>query len=97
MSPRHTGAQHGEGCLAVREVLTREQVYSGPREADAPDLVVHLAAGCRISWDSSLGGVSRDEALFEDNTKRWSGDHIIDPALVPGLLAMNRPFASRRP
>ncbi|MFO0579820.1 MAG: helix-turn-helix domain-containing protein [Polyangia bacterium] len=23
MSPRHTGAQHGEGCLAVREVLNR--------------------------------------------------------------------------
>ena len=23
MSPRHTGTQHGEGCLAVREVLNR--------------------------------------------------------------------------
>lgn len=23
MSPRHTGPQHGEGCLAVREVLNR--------------------------------------------------------------------------
>ncbi len=24
--------------------------------------------------------------------KKWSGDHIIDPALVPGVLLMNRPF-----
>ena len=24
--------------------------------------------------------------------KKWSGDHIIDPCLVPGVLFMNRPF-----
>ena len=33
---------------------------------------------------------------FEDNIKKWSGDHIIDPALVPGVLFMNRPFRRRR-
>jgi hypothetical protein len=32
--------------------------------------------------------------LFEDNVKRWSGDHIVDPELVPGVLFMNRPFRS---
>ena len=37
-----------------------------------------------------MGGVS--EGHFEDNVKTWSGDHIIDPALVPGVLFMNRPF-----
>jgi hypothetical protein len=37
-----------------------------------------------------MGGVG--EHLIEDNTKLWSGDHIVDPALVPGMLAMNRPF-----
>ena len=37
-----------------------------------------------------MGGVP--EGHFEDNVKKWSGDHIIDPALVPGVLFMNRPF-----
>jgi bisphosphoglycerate-independent phosphoglycerate mutase (AlkP superfamily) len=29
--------------------------------------------------------------LFENNNRRWSGDHIIDPEVVPGILFMNRP------
>jgi arylsulfatase A-like enzyme len=29
---------------------------------------------------------------FADNLKKWSGDHIVDPALVPGVLLMNRAF-----
>lgn len=37
-----------------------------------------------------MGGVARH--AVEDNLKPWSGDHIIDPALVPGVLLMNRPF-----
>ena len=24
--------------------------------------------------------------VFEDNTKAWSGDHCVDPRLVPGVL-----------
>ena len=38
-----------------------------------------------------MGGVPAG-GHFEDNTKKWCGDHIIDPALVPGVLFMNRPF-----
>ena len=78
------------GEVAVREVKTREELYSGAFAHESPDLVVHLAAGYRISWDSSLGGVP--EGLFEYNRKKWGGDHIIDPALVPGILFMNQPF-----
>jgi bisphosphoglycerate-independent phosphoglycerate mutase (AlkP superfamily) len=28
--------------------------------------------------------------LIEDNKKKWSGDHLIDPALVPGVVFVNR-------
>jgi bisphosphoglycerate-independent phosphoglycerate mutase (AlkP superfamily) len=35
--------------------------------------------------------------MFEDNTRRWSGDHAIDPPLVPGVLLINRPFDTRDP
>lgn len=80
----------GRDAVAVRNVRPREELYSGPFAGESPDLVVHFAAGYRVSWSSSMGGVS--EGHFEDNVKTWSGDHIIDPALVPGVLFMNRPF-----
>ncbi len=78
------------GRVAVRSVVAREQIYSGPYTAEAPDLLVNFAEGYRVSWGTPLGGVP--EGLFEDNTKKWGGDHAIDPGLVPGVLFMNRPF-----
>ncbi len=36
-------------------------------------------------------------AVFEDNTKCWSGDHCIDPSAVPGVLFVNRTFADDAP
>ena len=71
--------------------MPRERVYSGPYVEEAPDLIVNCAEGYRISWSSTAGGVVAGGA-FEDNTRKWSGDHIVDPALVPGVLLMNRPF-----
>lgn len=78
------------GTVAIRSVSTRDQIYSGEFAADSPDLVVNCASGYRASWATTLGGVP--EGHFEDNRKKWSGDHIIDPCLVPGVLFMNRPF-----
>ncbi|MDX2031503.1 MAG: alkaline phosphatase family protein [Blastocatellia bacterium] len=75
---------------AVRSVMTREQLYSGPYAAESPDLLVNYAGGYRVSWATSLGGIPA--GVFEDNVRKWSGDHLIDPLLVPGVLLMNRPF-----
>jgi predicted AlkP superfamily phosphohydrolase/phosphomutase len=77
---------------AVRNVWRREQIYSGSYLDEAPDLVVGFERGYRVSWATALGGVP--EPLFEDNLKKWSGDHIIDPELVPGVLFMNNAFRS---
>jgi predicted AlkP superfamily phosphohydrolase/phosphomutase len=86
-----TGLTDSEcGKTAIRAVVPREQVYSGVCAADAPDLIVFCAGGYRISWGTALGGLPRGH--FENNVKRWSGDHIVDPSLVPGVLFMNRPF-----
>ena len=82
------------GKLAIRRVVPREEVYRGPYLAEAPDLLVDFAEGYRVSWSSSMGGVA--EGQFEDNVKKWSGDHIIDPDRVPGVLFMNRPFRRGR-
>ena len=74
----------------IRRVPTREALYRGPYVDEAPDLTVHFASGYRASSSTSLGGVAA--SVIEDNTSKWSGDHIIDPDLVPGVLFMNRPF-----
>jgi predicted AlkP superfamily phosphohydrolase/phosphomutase len=78
------------GQAAIHSVKPREKVYRGAYIEEAPDLLVNFARGYRVSWSSSMGGISR--GYLEDNIKKWSGDHIIDPEMVPGVLFMNRPF-----
>ena len=77
---------------AVRSVSGREELYSGAFAHNAPDLLVNFHPGFRVSWESAVGGFARE--LISDNTRRWSGDHIIDPEAVPGILFMSR--AARR-
>jgi predicted AlkP superfamily phosphohydrolase/phosphomutase len=79
----------GAGETAVNEAFDTAKLYSGPYLQNAPDLIIGFNAGYRTSWDGATGVVSGP--VFEDNTKAWSGDHCIDPRLVPGVL-----FASRR-
>jgi predicted AlkP superfamily phosphohydrolase/phosphomutase len=74
---------------AIRSVSRREELYSGPFMTQAPDLLVNFHSGFRVSWHSAVGGFA--SALLEDNLRRWSGDHIVDPDAVPGILFMNRP------
>jgi predicted AlkP superfamily phosphohydrolase/phosphomutase len=82
------------GVRAVERVLRADQLYQGPYMADAPDLLVLTRRGYRASWTTALGGVPA--TLFEDNTRRWGGDHIVDPELAPGVLVMSRPFREER-
>ena len=35
--------------------------------------------------------------MFVDNTKAWSGDHCVDPPLIPGVLFCNRKFGADSP
>ncbi len=83
------------GAVAVRRVVPREDAYRGPWLEGAPDLLVNTAPGYRISSATALGGLPA--ALFSDNEKRWSGDHVVDPAAVPGILFSNRPIAAAGP
>jgi predicted AlkP superfamily phosphohydrolase/phosphomutase len=76
--------------IAIERVQPREAVYHGAHVDEAPDLLVDFAPGYRVSWSSSMGGIA--EAQLEDNVKKWSGDHIIDPDRVPGVLFMDKPF-----
>jgi len=83
------------GRPAVRDVKLKEEIYHGPAMTEAPDLLALFERGYRASWTTGLGGIG--DGLFEDNTRRWSGDHIVDPELVPGVLFLSRPFSTTAP
>ena len=72
------------GPAAITHVYDRDAIYAGPYRDNAPDLIVGYNEGYRASWDGVTGVVGG--AVLEDNVKCWSGDHCIDPALVPGVL-----------
>jgi predicted AlkP superfamily phosphohydrolase/phosphomutase len=76
------------GRTPVDRVRDRDVVYKGPYRENAPDLIIGYAEGYRAGWDSVKGKVT--EAVLEDNRKAWSGDHCVDPLLVPGVLFSNR-------
>lgn len=75
------------GGRPVANVYLATDTYLQPG-AQTPDLIVGCARGWRIASQSALGGVS--DGLFSDNHSRWSGDHCIDAAAVPGVLFSNR-------
>ena len=37
------------------------------------------------------------ESVFEDNMKHWSGDHCVDPLVVPGVLFSNKKILREDP
>lgn len=83
------------GVHPIRNVYDSEQVYRGLYLKEAPDLIVGSESGYRVSWESVTGGLS--EEIIEDNVKAWSGDHDVDPEVVPGVLFANREITAETP
>ncbi|MGB0045731.1 MAG: alkaline phosphatase family protein [Terriglobales bacterium] len=83
------------GTVGITGVFIADNVYRGPYTENSPDLIVGYGAGYRASWDSVLGKVTSQ--IFEDNIKAWSGDHCIDPRLVPGVLFSSHKFIEDKP
>lgn len=81
--------------VAIRSVYATSALYKGPYLAEAPDMIVGYNEGYRTSWDAAVGKVTA--AVFEDNLKAWSGDHCVDPLLVPGVLFCNRKIDAEDP
>jgi predicted AlkP superfamily phosphohydrolase/phosphomutase len=76
------------GNRVVLRVDRAEDVYSAQRRAEGPDLVVGYDRGYGASDESTLGEIT--EAVMEDNRSRWSGNHLMAPDVVPGVLLVNR-------
>jgi predicted AlkP superfamily phosphohydrolase/phosphomutase len=81
--------------VAIRQAWPSDSVYKGPYLDAAPDLIIGYTDGYRASWDAAVGKVTA--AVFDDNKKAWSGDHCVDPHLVPGVLFSNRKIDAEDP
>jgi hypothetical protein len=76
------------GKKPIRRMFRGKEAFHGPRAAEAPDLIVGYDAGYGASDQTTLGEVT--EEAIADNTSRWSGNHLMDPDVVPGILLSNR-------
>ncbi|MGB2985295.1 MAG: alkaline phosphatase family protein, partial [Phycisphaerae bacterium] len=84
-----TGLRDEEkGEIAITRAFNAHKTYRGPYKAEGPDIIIGYNKGYRVSWEAAIGQPT--EKLFHDNAKAWSGDHCIDPKLVPGVLFCNR-------
>ena len=71
----------------VRRAFLSGEIYTGERVAEAPDLIVGYEAGYGCSDESTLGEIEVPQIV--DNLERWSGNHLMDPEVVPGVLFSN--------
>jgi predicted AlkP superfamily phosphohydrolase/phosphomutase len=83
------------GDVAIRNVYNTTECYDGPYLENGPDIIIGYNEGYRASWGAAVGSV--DEKVFEDNKKSWSGDHCMDPQLVPGVLFCNKKISRDAP
>jgi predicted AlkP superfamily phosphohydrolase/phosphomutase len=75
------------GRHVVTQAIIREEAYRGPHLREAPDIIVGYGNGYRASWATTEGRTG--DVLIEDNLEEWSGDHCVDPSLVPGVIMSN--------
>lgn len=83
------------GIKPISSVYRATEVYS-PRNRDlAPDLVIGYRAGYRASDETALGAAPLTVTAV--NERKWSGDHCVDPAHVPGVVLCNKKIKARAP
>ncbi|MBU0472114.1 MAG: alkaline phosphatase family protein, partial [Nanoarchaeota archaeon] len=78
------------GKKVINKAYKSEDIYQGNHVKDAPDIIIGFNPGYRMSWQNAIGGFTKE--TINNNTKKWNGDHLIDPCLVPGVLFSNVKF-----
>lgn len=64
-------------------------------DPNAPDLILGYASGIRASWDTAVGSTPKNIILKRHS--KWSGDHLIDASLVPGVILSNKEIKKDNP
>ena len=83
------------GKHPIRKAYISKEEFTGSYMNIAPDIIVGFDRGYRASDDSALGSFPFEH--FADNKDTWSGDHCIDPYVVPGILFCNKKINSDLP
>ena len=83
------------GERVVFKAYVSKDVYQGTNLENAPDIIIGYSRGYRISWGSPLGKFPKE--IFEDNTEKWSGDHMGAAEIIPGSLLTNRKIKAESP
>jgi predicted AlkP superfamily phosphohydrolase/phosphomutase len=83
------------GEQAILRAFVAKDVYHGRQIENAPDIILGFNRGYRISWGSPLGKFPKE--IMEDNTDKWSGDHMGAPEIIPGILVTNRKIRAESP
>ena len=77
------------GKHPIIRAYPRDEIFTGPYVKEAADIFIGFASGYRVSWQSTLGGVS--EKVIEVNRRKWTADHCsLDPSVVPAMFFCNR-------
>jgi predicted AlkP superfamily phosphohydrolase/phosphomutase len=72
----------------INKVYPKEEIFWGEYVNNTPDLYLGMNIGYRASWQTALGAVPNP--LIENNLKKWSGSHLFDPQLIPGVIFCNK-------
>ncbi len=83
------------GERVISKAYKTKDCYQGSEVENAPDLIIGYNKGYRASWQTTLGKFPK--VFFEDNTDKWSGDHCMDTALLPGILFCSEKVALEHP
>jgi len=83
------------GERVVSSAYISEDNFSKEFLNRAPDIVVGFNRGFRSGDGSALGELSA--ATVADNMDWWSGDHLIDPRLVPATFVSSFPINKKVP
>jgi predicted AlkP superfamily phosphohydrolase/phosphomutase len=83
------------GEKPILRAFVSKDVYRGTQIQHAPDIVLGFNWGYRISNASPLGRFPKD--VLENNKKKWSGDHMGAPEILPGILLANRKIRAESP
>ena len=76
------------GTNPISLVYQTAERFDGPYLDQGPDIIVGYNRGYRYSWESPLGQLS--DTVIADNDDPWSGDHLNDYRMVPGVLLTNQ-------
>jgi predicted AlkP superfamily phosphohydrolase/phosphomutase len=83
------------GRKVVERAYLGMDLFPTSTDPNRPDILVGYNRGYRVSWRSPLGRVPKD--VLEDNTQKWSGDHMGAAELLPGIVLANRPIRAESP